>query len=74
MPEQQAEVLADQQREVVEERLATHKDMIDIRHDITEVRRDIAELEMRLSRDFKIWTGSLAVGIIAILATIKYFG
>ncbi len=60
MPELQAEVLAEQQQELIENQLAT--------------KRDLKELEMRLSHDFKIWTGSLAVVIIGVLTAIKYFG
>ena len=58
-----AEVMAEQQRALIEERLAT-------KQDLKEISRDIRELELRL----KIWSGTLAVAIIGVLAAIEYFG
>ncbi|MFK7865900.1 MAG: DUF1640 domain-containing protein [Alphaproteobacteria bacterium] len=71
MPEAQAEIIANQQRDLIEERLATKRDMKAL--EVT-LKRDMQELEMRLTRDFKIWTGSLAVALFVALTAIKYFG
>ena len=67
MPEPQAEVLAEQQQELIENQLATKRDLKELE---IALKRDIVELEMRM----RIWTGSLAVVIIGVLTAIKYFG
>ena len=45
MPEKQAEVIADEQRSLIEDQLATKHDIEDLR---AEVKRDIKESEQRL--------------------------
>ena len=48
MPEPQAEIIADEQRSLIEDQLATKQDIEELRaatsHDIAEVKRDIEEL------------------------------
>ena len=74
MPEAQAEVLAEQQRDLIEDKLATKRDL----HELNiALKRDIHELELRL----KIWVGSMAVviigvqsAIIGIFAAFNFFG
>ena len=46
MPEKQAEVIAYEQRSLIEDQLAT-------KHDIAEVKRDIEELRAEVKRDLK---------------------
>ena len=57
MPEQQAEVLADQQKQLLEEQLASKQDIAEVKRDIKEseiaLKRDITELETALKRDIK---------------------
>ena len=50
MPEQQAEVIADEQRSLIEDQLATKRDIEELR---AEVKRDIAELRAETKRDIK---------------------
>ena len=55
MPENQAEVIADEQRSLIEDQLATGYDIKELeaatRQDIAAVRRDIKELEAATQRD-----------------------
>ena len=52
MPEPQAEVIADEQRSLIEDQLATKQDIAATRRDIKELeattKRDLKELEQRL--------------------------
>ena len=52
MPEKQAEVIAYEQRALIEDQLATKRDIAEVKRDIAEVKRDIKELEERLSQRF----------------------
>ena len=53
MPEPQAEVIADEQRSLIEDQLATKQDIAEVKRDIAEVKRDIKELEATTRRDLK---------------------
>ena len=52
MPENQAEVIADEQRSLIEDQLATKRDIEELRaatkQDIAAIRRDIKELEVTI--------------------------
>ena len=52
MPEPQAEVIADEQRSLIEDQLATKQDTAEVKRDIKELeattKRDLKELEQRL--------------------------
>ena len=70
VPEKQAEVQAEAMVELVEERLATKQDILDLQRvtqqDILDLKRDMKEMEMRMT----IRLGTLmmaAVGIVAAL-------
>ena len=60
MPEPQAEVLADEQAKLIENRLATKGDLEAMRKEI------VSEL--------KLWTAGLAGLLLAALSAIKFFG
>ena len=60
MPEPQAEVLADEQAKLIENRLATKGDLEAMRREI------VSEL--------KLWTAGLAGLLLAALSAIKFFG
>ena len=60
MPEPQAEVLADEQAKLIENRLATKSDLDAMRKEI------VSEL--------KLWTAGLAGVVIAALSALKLFG
>ncbi len=60
MPEPQAEVLADEQAKLIENRLATKGDLEAMRQEI------VSEL--------KLWTAGLAGLLLAALSAIKFFG
>ncbi len=70
VPEKQAEVQAEAMVELVEERLATKQDILDLKratkHDLLDLKRDMKEIEMRIT----IRLGALmmaAVGTVAAL-------
>lgn len=62
MPEAQAEIIANQQKELIEEKLAT-------KHDIMQIKRDIVESEQRTI----IKLGGMIIALGAFLAAIKFF-
>ena len=67
MPEAQAEVLANSQAKLIDEKLATKQDLKDLEE---RLRRDMKELELRLKHDLTIRLGSMmviAVGVVAAL-------
>ena len=49
MPERQAEILAEERKNLIENQLATKLDLAKIEHDIAEIKRDIN----RLNKEFK---------------------
>ena len=53
MPEKQAEVIADEQRALIEDQLATKRDIAEVKRDIVEVKRDIEKLRAEVKRDIK---------------------
>ncbi len=60
MPEPQAEVLADEQAKLIENRLATKSDLDAMKKEI------VSEL--------KLWTTGLAGVVVAALSALKFFG
>ena len=67
MPEAQAEVLAQSQAKLIDEKLATKQDLKDLEE---RLRRDMRELELRLKHDLTVRLGSMmviAVGAVAAL-------
>ena len=57
---EQAEVLAEEQVALIEERLAS--------------KQDLRELEMRLRHDLTVRLGGIIIGATAFLTVIKFFG
>ncbi len=51
--EQQAEALADAGAELIEQNLATKRDIADIQRDIADLKRDMKELEVGLRNEIK---------------------
>jgi hypothetical protein len=66
MPEPQAEALADEQKRLLDDQIATKRDLEDVRRDIAEVRRDIREAEQRLT----IRLGVMLAAAVAILGAL----
>ena len=67
MPEAQAEVLANNQAKLIDEKLATKQDLKELED---RLRRDMKELELRLKHDLTVRVGSMmviAVGVVAAL-------
>ena len=67
MPEAQAEVLANCQAKLIDEKLATKQDLKELED---RLRRDMKELELRLKHDLTVRLGSMmviAVGVVAAL-------
>ena len=67
MPEAQAEVLANSQAKLIDEKLATKQDLKDLEE---RLRRDMKELELRLKHALTVRLGSMmviAVGVVAAL-------
>ena len=74
MPEEQAEVLARSQATLIDEKLATKRDLkeleLRLKRDIQELKRDMQEMELRLKHDLTLRLGSMmvvAVGVVAAL-------
>ena len=67
MPESQAEVLAEEQAKLIENRLATKDDLDALR---TALKADLREQ----SAELKLWSAGLAGVVIAALAALKLFG
>src|SRR5690242_4105917 len=85
---QQAQVLAREQAKLIDERLATKRDIGDVRADIETLRisgkndltalelkldKRLAEFELRL-KDLQIRIGGMIVALGGVLIAIKYFG
>ena len=81
MPEEQAEVLADSYATLIDEKLATKRDLKELalatKRDLKELalatKRDLEELELRLRHDLTLRLGSMmvaAVGIVAVLTRV----
>ncbi|MBF0131166.1 MAG: DUF1640 domain-containing protein [Magnetococcales bacterium] len=70
MPEEQARILAETHTELIEERLATKRDLkeleTNLQRDIEFVRRDVKEMELRLM----IRLGGIQAASIAIVAAL----
>ena len=67
MPEAQAEVLANSQAKLIDEKLATKQDLKELEE---RLRRDMRELELRLKHDLTVRLGSMmviAAGVVAAL-------
>lgn len=65
--EEQAKVQADALREIVEDKIATKRDLRDVE---TALRRDMQEMEMRLRYDLTIRLGGIVVACTVILLAI----
>ena len=68
MPTEQAEVLADSYATLIDEKLATKRDLKEL---ALATKRDLKELELRLRHDLTVRLGSMmvaAVGIVAVLS------
>ena len=70
--EAQAEVQAEALAEIIDERLATKQDILDLKRDIKELevsfKRDMKEMEMRLTIRLG---GMLTAGIVIVAALVK---
>ena len=67
MPEAQAEVLARSQAVLIDEKLATKRDLKELELKLT---RDIQEMELRLKHDLTLRLGSMMVVAIGIVAAL----
>ena len=70
MSEEQAEVLATSHATLIDEKLATKRDLKEL---ALATKRDLNELELRLKHDLTIRLGSMmaaAVGIVAVIAQV----
>ena len=67
MPEAQAEVLARSQATLIDEKLATKRDLKELELKLT---RDIQEMELRLKHDLTLRLGSMMVVAIGIVAAL----
>ncbi|MDD9998841.1 MAG: hypothetical protein OXQ89_13955 [Rhodospirillaceae bacterium] len=70
MPEEQAEVLADSYATLIDEKLATKRDLKEL---ALATKRDLKELELRLRHVLTLRLGSMmvaAVGIVAVLTRV----
>ena len=68
MPAEQAEVLADSYATLIDEKLATKRDLKEL---ALATKRDLKELELRLRHDLTLRLGSMmvaAVGVVAVLS------
>ena len=74
MTEAQAEVISEQQRELVEDRLATHEDMVKLEKEIKQLtahnKRDLQELEQRLTYSLTVRMGLMTTATITIIAAL----
>ncbi len=72
--EEQAEVQAEALAQIIDERLATKKDILELKRDIKELenslRRDMKEMELRLKHDLTIRLGAMLTAGIAIIAAL----
>ncbi len=72
--EEQAEVQAEALAQIIDERLATKKDIVELKRDIKELenslRRDMKEMELRLKHDLTIRLGAMLTAGIAIIAAL----
>ena len=67
MPEAQAEVLADSQAKLIDEKLATKQDLKELEE---RLRRDMRELELRLKHDLTVRLGSMMVISVGVVAAV----
>ena len=65
--EQQARVQADALRELIEDKLATKRDLKELE---AATKRDLKELELRLKYDLTVRFGSMLAAAVAILAVL----
>ena len=72
--EAQAEVQAEALAKIVDERLATKQDILDLRRDMKELevslKRDMKELEVSLKHDLTLRLGGMLTAGIVIVATL----
>jgi len=67
MPEEQAEVLADSYATLIDEKLATKRDLKEL---ALATKRDLKELELRLRHDLTLRLGSMMVATVGIVAVL----
>ena len=65
--EEQAEVQAEAFADIIEEKLATKRDLKELE---TNLRRDMKEMELRLKHDLTLRLGAMLAASIAIVATL----
>ncbi len=74
MPEQQAEVLANQQKQLLDEQLATKQDIAELRaatkHDIAELKAEVKLDIAEASRDTIKWVAGLLIGQAALVVAL----
>ncbi len=85
MPEPQAEVIADEQRNLITNELATKRDLKELeaglkrdmkeleaglKRDITDVRREMKEMELRLEQRLTLRLGSMMVVAVGVVAAL----
>jgi hypothetical protein len=70
MPEQQAEILAEESTRLVGEQVATKQDVALLRADLELIRADIAAMGQRVKDQLTIRLGLMMAGAIAIVAAL----
>ena len=70
MPEQQAEVLAKQQKQLLDEQLATKQDIFEVKRDITELRAEVKRDIAEASRNTIKWIAGLLIGQAALIVAL----
>jgi hypothetical protein len=73
MPEQQAEILAEESTRLVGEQVATKQDVALVRADLELLRADMTAIEQRIKDQLTIRFGLMMVGAIAIVAALSSY-
>lgn len=74
MPEAQAEIISEQHKELIENRLATHEDIVNLEKEIKQLSinntNDLKQLEQRLTYALSIRMGLMTGATITIVAAL----
>jgi hypothetical protein len=70
MPEQQAEILAEESTRLVGEQVATKQDIALLRADLEVLRIDMTAMEQRIKDQLTIRTGGMLAAAVAIIAAL----
>jgi hypothetical protein len=70
MPEQQAEILAEESTRLVREQVPTKQDVALLRGDLELLRTDITAMERRIKDQLTIRTGGMLAAAVAVIAAV----